>query len=122
MHAKHSTIYSVDINNPKIQDFIDEMQKTYGINASYVSSILQGAEYQQSIIDAISSPAEFTWTWDRYRKLFIEEQRINNGKAFLSDYQETFIRAEMTYGVPRRLLLLFWELRQDMEKLWASTR
>jgi hypothetical protein len=42
-------IYSVDINNPKIQDFIDEMQKTYGINASYVSSILQDAEYQQSL-------------------------------------------------------------------------
>ena len=97
-------IYSVDLNNPKIQDFIDEMQKTYGINASYVSSILQDAEYQQSIIDAISSPAEFTWTWDRYRKLFIEEQRINNGKAFLSDYQETFIRAEMTYGVPKEVV------------------
>ena len=97
-------IHSIELDNPKIQDFIDEMQKTYGLDSSYVSSILQDAEYQQSIIDAISSPAEFTWTWEKYRKLFIEEQRITNGKVFLSEYQETFKRAEMKYGVPKEVI------------------
>ena len=40
----------------------------------------------------MSSPAEFTWTWDRYKKLFIEEKRIVNGKKFIKDNASLFDR------------------------------
>jgi len=96
--------FSLELENPEIEAFINRMHLEHGLDISYISSILRSAEYQQSIIDAISSPAEFTWTWERYRNLFIENRRINNGKAFLNKHAETFNRAELEYGVPKEVV------------------
>jgi membrane-bound lytic murein transglycosylase B len=52
----------------------------------------------------MSSPAEFTWTWDRYKKLFLEEKRIINGKKFISENSALFDRVENEFGVPREII------------------
>ena len=52
----------------------------------------------------MSSPAEFTWTWDRYKKLFLEEKRITNGKLFLVENNDLFNRVEDEFGVPREII------------------
>ena len=52
----------------------------------------------------MSSPAEFTWTWDRYKKLFLEEKRIANGKLFLAENNDLFNRVEDEFGVPREII------------------
>ena len=66
--------------HPKSQALIDELVINYGFEKSFVEDVLSNAVRQQKIIDSISKPAEFTWTWDRYKKLFIEDKRIINGK------------------------------------------
>ena len=52
----------------------------------------------------MSSPAEFTWTWDRYKKLFIEDKRIANGKIFIEEHNELFNKVEEEFGVPREII------------------
>jgi membrane-bound lytic murein transglycosylase B len=52
----------------------------------------------------MSKPAEFTWTWERYRKLFLEDKRIANGKKFIQDNSELFDRVENEFGVPREII------------------
>lgn len=66
------------LNHEKSQALIDELIFDHGFEQSFVEDVLSNAVRQQKIIDSISSPAEFTWTWDRYKKLFIEDKRIIN--------------------------------------------
>ncbi len=64
---------------------IDELVNEHGFDRKFCTGVLSNAEKKQKIIDSISKPAEFTWTWDRYKKLFIEEKRIKNGKIFINE-------------------------------------
>lgn len=86
------------------QEIIDELVSRHGFEEEYVISILQGAEKQPKIIESISKPAEFTWTWDRYKNLFLDPSRINNGKRFIQNNLETLERAEIKYGVPKEII------------------
>lgn len=90
--------------HPAAQDIIESLVNDYGFERSYVISILESARKQEKILEAISSPAEFTWTWDRYKKLFIEDKRIANGKKFIIDNNELFNRVEEEFGVPREII------------------
>ncbi len=82
------------------ESVIKELTEEHGFDKSYVLKILSNAKKQQKIIDSISTPAEFTWTWDRYKKLFLEEKRIANGKIFLAENKNLFNRVEDEFGVP----------------------
>ena len=66
--------------------------------------VLKNAKKQQTIIDRISTPAEFTITWDAYRNIFIEEKRIKNGKKFIEDNLPTLKKAEEEFGVPKEII------------------
>ena len=70
-------------NHPQAQDLIDSLVKDHGFERSYVVDVLKTAQKKDKILKSMSSPAEFTWTWDRYKKLFIEDKRIVNGKICL---------------------------------------
>ncbi len=47
-----------------------------------MDALLGAARYQQSIVDAITRPAEKTLEWHEYRKIFINEKRIDAGVKF----------------------------------------
>ena len=91
-------------SHPEAEFVIKELTEEHGFDKSYVLKILSDAKKQQKIIDSISKPAEFTWTWDRYKKLFIEEKRISNGKKFIQDNIQTFTRVEDEFGVPKEVI------------------
>ena len=56
------------------------MFKYFFIFIFLISFANSHAEKKDKILESVSSPAEFTWTWDRYKKLFIEDKRISNGR------------------------------------------
>ena len=91
-------------SHPEAKELIDSLVQDHNFEQSYVVSVLQAAKKQTRILDSMSSPAEFTWTWDRYKKLFLEEKRIANGKLFLSKHNDLFNRVENEFGVPREII------------------
>jgi membrane-bound lytic murein transglycosylase B len=86
-----------------VQSFIEEMVSE-GFERSDLEQVFVEAEYQQGIIDAISRPAERVLTWDSYQDIFLTERRLREGRAFVEMHQETFARAEETYGVPTEVI------------------
>ena len=66
------------LSHPKADLLINELVNEHGFEENFVKEVLSVAKKKQKIIDSISKPAEFTWTWDRYKKLFIEEKRYNS--------------------------------------------
>ena len=92
----------------------------HGFDASYVKDVFENATKQQKIIDSISSPAEFTWTWERYKKLFIEDQRILNGKKFISNNIDTLEKAEQEFGVPKEIIVAILGVETRYGKIMGS--
>ncbi|MBV0932434.1 lytic murein transglycosylase B [Marinobacterium weihaiense] len=76
-----------------------------GFEADAVRAVLAKAERKQSILDAISRPAERRLTWGEYRKIFVEPRRIKQGVAFWNKHADALQRAEETYGVPAEIIV-----------------
>ena len=84
--------------------FINEMTTQYGFEADFVSEVIGNAETKQSIIDAMSRPAEKVKPWYEYRDIFITDQRINEGVDFWNLREETLQQASERTGVPMRMI------------------
>ena len=108
--------------HPKSQALIDELVTNHGFEQSFVEDVLSDAVRQQKIIDSISKPAEFTWTWDRYKKLFIEDKRIINGKLFIQNNLQTLERAEKEFGVPKEVITAILGVETRYGKIQGSYR
>ena len=77
---------------------------------------------KQKILDDISSPAEFTLTWDRYKAIFIEDKRIINGKSFIKDNLKTLQKAEDEFGVPKEIITAIIGVETRYGKIQGSHR
>ena len=108
--------------HPEAQDVIKTLVSEHGFDESYVIKILQTAKKQERILKSMSSPAEFTWTWDRYKKLFLEEQRISNGKKFIKENSALFIKVEREFGVPKEIITSILGVETRYGKIKGSYR
>ena len=104
------------------RDVIETLVNEHDFDESYVIQILKTAKKQDKILQSMSSPAEFTWTWDRYRKLFLEEKRILNGKKFIRDNSDLFDRVEDEFGVPREIITSILGVETRYGKIKGSYR
>ena len=100
----------------------NELILNHGFSEDYVVSTLNKAIKQDKIIQSISEPAEFTWTWDRYKDLFIEEKRIQNGKKFISENIKTLKKAESRFGVPKEIITSILGVETRYGKIMGSYR
>lgn len=85
------------------QAFIDQMVERHGFEKTWVEQQLEGGVQQQDIIDAITRPAE-AMPWHRYRKIFMTDERINGGVAFMKQHRALLDRAEAEYGVAPEII------------------
>ena len=108
--------------HPEAQDVINTLVKEHGFDESYLVKILQTAKKQEQILKSMSSPAEFTWTWDRYKKLFLEKQRISNGKKFIKENFDLFQQVENDFGVPKEIITSILGVETRYGKIQGSYR
>ena len=111
-----------DFNHPKYELIQKALVEEHNFSAEEIKLIIGQAEKQQKIIDSMNSPAEFTWTWDRYRKLFIEPKRIKNGKLFIKKNLQTLERAEAQFGVPKEVITAILGVETRYGKIMGSYR
>ncbi|VUD53143.1 Membrane-bound lytic murein transglycosylase B [Thalassocella blandensis] len=91
--------------HPDAAAFIDKMVKEHNFTKEYVEGALRQAEKKQSILDAISRPAEKTLEWFDYRKIFLGESRINQGVQFWQENESTLRKAEKEFGVSASIIV-----------------
>lgn len=89
---------------PNADAFIAKAVGEYGLQADDVRAVLEDAEFQQSIVDAISRPAEGK-PWYEYRKIFLTEKRINDGVAFWKENRELIAAAAAKFGVDEDVIV-----------------
>ncbi|KAF1052868.1 MAG: Membrane-bound lytic murein transglycosylase B [Stenotrophomonas maltophilia] len=91
--------------SPQVAQFVSEMTRDYGFAAEQLNSLFHDVERKQSILDAISRPAERVKTWKEYRPIFITDARISRGVDFWNQNADALARAEKEYGVPAQYIV-----------------
>lgn len=84
--------------HPGQDQLVSEVSRDTGKDPQALNGLLDGAKKQQSILDAISRPAEAK-PWKDYRPIFITPQRINDGIAFYREHRALLENIGQQYGV-----------------------
>jgi len=92
-----------DTNNKAIKTFINDMVKEHKFDNSELKTLLGKARLHQSILDAISRPAE-SKPWHQYRPIFLTNDRIKGGVKFWKTHQDILRQAEKKYQVPAPII------------------
>lgn len=86
--------------HPGATAVIDELVRDEGFDRAELVAVFGEAKRQESILKAISRPAEKTKAWWEYRKIFLNDKREEQGVEFWKKHRETLARAQETFGVP----------------------
>ncbi|MBU3823918.1 MAG: lytic murein transglycosylase B [Candidatus Oceanisphaera merdipullorum] len=89
--------------NPEQAAWIEQLATKFEIPASELNAALAQATYQQSIIDAMTRPAEAK-PWSVYRPIFLTEKRINDGVKFWQEHKALLDQAVETSQVPAEII------------------
>lgn len=92
-------------NSPQVAEFISEMTRDYGFADEQLTGVFAEVERKQSILDAISRPAERVKPWKEYRPIFLTQSRIQRGVEFWQKHADTLAQAEQIYGVPAEIIV-----------------
>ena len=84
--------------HPGQAELVREVAQDTGKSPQALNALLDGAKMQQSILDAMSRPAEAK-PWSEYRPIFLTDQRIDDGVAFYLAHRELLERTADQYGV-----------------------
>jgi membrane-bound lytic murein transglycosylase B len=97
--------FALDINRADVQEYVNGLVKEQGLDADYLLAMLETAESQQSILDAMARPAEKVKPWREYRAIFLTPDRIDAGTAFWREHETRLKRIAEKTGVPPEILV-----------------
>ena len=100
-----SVSHSHNVERENIRVFINYMVNKHGFKEEYLIDVLKKAESKESILEAISRPAERTLTWNQYRDIFIKKERINAGVDFWVENKDILERIYDKTGVDIEIML-----------------
>jgi membrane-bound lytic murein transglycosylase B len=91
-------------NEQPIQQFIDEMVAEHKFDHGELTQLFKNSRKYQSIIDAISRPAEAK-PWYEYREIFVNRERVRGGVLFWNENAEVIEQVAQTYKIPPQIMV-----------------
>ncbi|RPH97291.1 MAG: lytic murein transglycosylase B [Lysobacterales bacterium] len=90
--------------HPGAEEFAAKAAAEYQLDSAQIMQLLHDARFKQSIVDAISRPAEAK-PWYEYRPIFITEKRIRGGVDFWREHEELVRQASEQFGVEPQIIV-----------------
>jgi len=100
-----SFLQAIDLERAEVQQFVADLVETHQFDPAYVQTALRASESKDSILEAISKPAERTMPWHEYRAIFMTPERIRAGATFWRQHQEVLNQIELNTGVPAEMVV-----------------
>ncbi|MDG2277160.1 MAG: lytic murein transglycosylase B [Pseudomonadales bacterium] len=88
-----------------VAEYVRTVTSEHGFKADELKALLSAVEYRADIIERISKPAEKVWTWARYKRHLVDEQRIAEGAVFWHKHADTIARAAQTFSVAPEIIV-----------------
>lgn len=108
-------------NRPEVAEMVRKLAGE-GLDSAELSRVMTDARRSQSVLDAMSRPAERHLRWDQYRQIFIQPARISRGVQFVAEHLDAFERAERDYGVPREVIAAIIGIETDYGRVTGNHR
>lgn len=93
------------LDHPKGKAFIDDMVKRHQFDRQTLNQLFAKVKPLQSVLDAMSRPAEKRLTWGGYRPIFVKPKRVEGGVAFWRKHQQLLAKVSREYGVPEEIIV-----------------
>ena len=90
--------------HPGAEEFAAKAASEYNLDQEEIILLLQNARFKQSIVDAISRPAE-SKPWYKYRPIFITEKRIKGGIKFWRKNEALIAQASEKFSVDPQVIV-----------------
>ena len=92
------------VRYPELETFIHELSQTDGFSKRALERLFARARLRPEIIQAMERPKE-ALPWYEYRKLFVTDERIEQGVIFWRRHATLLKRAQHEYGVPPEIVV-----------------
>src|SRR4249919_2905525 len=102
--------------------FVTEASRAYGLTPAEIEGWLAQAKYRQSIVDAMSRPAESVKPWKDYRPIFMTDARIQQGRAFYAANREQLLKVQAQTGVPAEYVVAIIGVETSYGRVTGSYR
>ena len=84
------------IERAEVRAWVDQVAHRHGLSPEYVHRMIASSKRQPKVIASAKRPAESkSWSW--YRKIFITQDRIRQGRIFLKKHAGLLGEAERNY-------------------------
>lgn len=100
----HNCFAASFASRPEVKQLIDELHADYGLNKLQTTKYFEMIEPEPEVITKITTPYE-ALPWNKYKKIFINEKKIQGGVKFWQEYRDVLSDAENKYGVPAELIV-----------------
>ena len=116
-----SAAAAVMVEDPAYLEFARELNREAGLPEADVLATLSKAKVQQSILDAMSRPAEAK-PWKDYRPIFLTDKRRDDGIAFYRANRELIERAAAEFGVAPEIIVAIIGVETSYGRNFGSYR
>lgn len=107
--------------HPGQKAFIGDVAAHSDKSRAELTTLLDGAHKQQSILDAMNNPAEAK-PWPAYRDIFIQPDRVRDGAAFYRHHRHLIEQISDQYGVPGPYLVAILGVETNYGHVTGSYR
>ena len=90
--------------HPGAEEFAANAAAEHGLDQAEMISLLEDARFKQSIVDAMTRPAEGK-DWYEYRPIFISDKRTKGGVEFWRENEELITQASEKFGVDPEVIV-----------------
>jgi membrane-bound lytic murein transglycosylase B len=101
--------------------FVAEAASKSGMAPTEIRAWLAQARYQQSIINAITRPAEGK-PWKDYRPIFLTETRIRQGREFHAENRSDLDKVAAQTGVPAEMIVSIMGVETSYGRITGTYR
>ena len=99
-----NTVHAESLDQDAVNRFMEYMIKVYQFDAAELKNLFNNTRYSPRVLSAMEKPAE-ALPWYKYRSIFVDPDRIRDGRLFWGQYQVTLQQAEEEFGVPAGIIV-----------------
>ena len=99
---------------------LQPMASAKGVRSSTFERLTEGLEPDMSVIEKLDYQPEFrSPIWD-YLSGLVDDERVADGKAMLTQYADTLKRVEQQYGVDPATVVAVWGVESDFGRTFGK--